>query len=52
MRQSGNQNLEGKMPDFTRRLEDALYKSAPSKVRAKLVLPIPALSAVDLRSLQ
>ena len=40
MRQSGNQNLEGKMPDFTRKLENALYNSAASKVRTQLALSL------------
>lgn len=39
MRQSGNPNLEGKIPDFIRRLEEALYKSAPSKVKSQAGLP-------------
>ena len=32
MRQAGNLNLEGKVPEYIERLEVALYESAPSKV--------------------
>lgn len=50
MRQSGNQNMEGKMPDFTRKLENALYTTAASKVRHQLALSLLASSAVILQS--
>ena len=32
MRQAGNLNLEGKVPEYIEKLEGALYESAPSKV--------------------
>ena len=50
MRQSGNQNMEGKMPDFTRKLENALYTTAASKVRTKLALSILEWFPVILQS--